>query len=78
MLGFCVAADNYHNATALVITFVVNNHQEDAENGKAKAWEKVFIDFMKNYTRLQPNMSIAFSSEVGHTVPGLQAALPEC
>ncbi|XP_076457250.1 NPC intracellular cholesterol transporter 1-like [Babylonia areolata] len=55
--------DNYHNATALVITFVVNNHRKEADNAKAEAWEKVFIEFMKNYTENQPNMSIAFSSE---------------
>ena len=60
-----MAADNYHNASALVITFVVNNHNDDAENDKAKAWEKEFIRFMKNYTQHQPNMSIAFSAEVG-------------
>ena len=60
------AGSNYHNATALVITFVVNNHNEAGLNAKAEAWEKVFIEFMKNYTQHQPNMSIAFSSEVRH------------
>ncbi|KAK7091360.1 NPC intracellular cholesterol transporter 1-like [Littorina saxatilis] len=55
--------DNYQNATALVITFVVNNHNEEGNNAKAEAWEKVFIEFMKNYTKHQSNMSIAFSSE---------------
>ncbi|KAL8625091.1 hypothetical protein ACOMHN_030726 [Nucella lapillus] len=54
---------HYKNAKALVITFVVNNHNEKAKNAKAEAWEKVYIDFMKNYTQHQPNMSIAFSSE---------------
>lgn len=54
---------NYKNATALVITFVVSNHNNDADNDKAKAWEKGFITFMKDYVKHQPNMSIAFSSE---------------
>ncbi|KAL8568619.1 hypothetical protein ACOMHN_032275 [Nucella lapillus] len=54
---------NYQNATALVITFVVNNHREESENAKAEAWETEFIRFMKNYTRHQPNMTIAFSAQ---------------
>ena len=38
---FLAAGDNYLNATALVITFVVNNHLDEADNKKAEAWEKV-------------------------------------
>ncbi|KAK7485656.1 hypothetical protein BaRGS_00023105, partial [Batillaria attramentaria] len=55
--------NDYKKATALVITFVVNNHNVDEQNDKAKAWERGFIDFMKDYVKQQPNMSIAFSSE---------------
>lgn len=55
--------ENYQNATALVITFVVNNYNEESLNDKAEAWEKVFIEFMKNYVQNQPNMSIAFSAQ---------------
>ena len=44
-------------------------------NGRAKAWEKVFIDFMKNYTVHQPNMSIAFVAEV--TSPGSTSVVCE-
>ena len=53
---------NYQNATAFVITFVVNNHLDETKNKKAEAWEAEFIKFMKNYTNT--NMTIAFSSEV--------------
>uniref|UniRef100_A0AAY4BYF5 SSD domain-containing protein n=1 Tax=Denticeps clupeoides TaxID=299321 RepID=A0AAY4BYF5_9TELE len=55
-------ATNYNNATALVITFPVNNYHNDTKKlGKALAWEKEFIDFVKNYSN--PNLTIAFSSE---------------
>ncbi|OWF43470.1 Niemann-Pick C1 protein [Mizuhopecten yessoensis] len=52
---------DYQSATAFVITFVVNNHLDEALNGPAEAWEKEFISFMKNYS--SPNMTIAYSSE---------------
>lgn len=53
---------NYNNATSLVITFPLNNFLNNATNkGKALAWEKEFIRFMKNYKN--PNLTIAFSSE---------------
>ncbi|XP_052763831.1 NPC intracellular cholesterol transporter 1-like isoform X1 [Mya arenaria] len=51
----------YKNATAFVITFVVNNHLKDEDNAMAKAWEKEFIAFMKSYKN--PNMILSFSSE---------------
>ncbi|XP_012683380.2 NPC intracellular cholesterol transporter 1 [Clupea harengus] len=55
-------ANNYNNATALVITFPVNNYHNDSERvGKAKAWEKEFIRFIQNYSN--PNLTIAYSSE---------------
>uniref|UniRef100_A0A671XYC3 Niemann-Pick disease, type C1 n=1 Tax=Sparus aurata TaxID=8175 RepID=A0A671XYC3_SPAAU len=53
---------NYNNATALVITFPINNYLNDtARLGKALAWEKEFIKFMKNYKN--PNLTIAFNAE---------------
>uniref|UniRef100_A0A672RSC7 Niemann-Pick C1 protein-like n=1 Tax=Sinocyclocheilus grahami TaxID=75366 RepID=A0A672RSC7_SINGR len=52
----------YNNATALVITFPVHNYLNDTDKlGKALAWEKVFVNFVKNYDN--PNLTIAFSSE---------------
>lgn len=54
--------ENYNNATALVITFPVNNFHNDTEKiNKARAWEKEFITFLENYNN--SNLSIAFSSE---------------
>ena len=33
------AGPPYSNATALIVTFVVNNYLDEAENAKAEAWE---------------------------------------
>ncbi|XP_056149784.1 NPC intracellular cholesterol transporter 1 [Lampris incognitus] len=53
---------NYNNATALVITFPVNNYLNDSVKlAKALAWEKEFIRFMKSYHN--PNLTIAFNTE---------------
>lgn len=54
---------NYQNATALVITFVVNNYLDETMNKKAEAWEQQFLTFLKNYTSNNPNVSIAYSAE---------------
>ena len=42
---------DYNNASTLIITFVVNNHKDKSKLGKALAWEKAFIESMKNYAR---------------------------
>nr|AAB63372.1 NPC1 [Mus musculus] len=53
---------NYNNATALVITFPVNNYYNDTERlQRAWAWEKEFISFVKNYKN--PNLTISFTAE---------------
>lgn len=54
---------NYNSSTAFVITFVVNNHLDDAANQKAMAWEKVFIDFLKKKQLDTSNMTITFMAE---------------
>ncbi|KAH9496665.1 NPC intracellular cholesterol transporter 1, partial [Bulinus truncatus] len=53
----------YRTANALVITFLVNNYLEPSKNEKAKAWEKEYVAFMKNYTAEHTHIHIAFSSE---------------
>ncbi|XP_061452973.1 NPC intracellular cholesterol transporter 1 [Rhineura floridana] len=54
--------ENYNNATALVITFPVKNYYNDTEKlMKALAWEKEFINFVKNYNN--SNLTISFSAE---------------
>lgn len=41
MSHFSVLDQNYNNATALVITFPVNNYYDDPEKlQRAQAWEK--------------------------------------
>uniref|UniRef100_A0A665VGI9 SSD domain-containing protein n=1 Tax=Echeneis naucrates TaxID=173247 RepID=A0A665VGI9_ECHNA len=53
---------NYNNATALVITFPLNNYLNDSVRlERALAWEKEFIKFMKEFKN--PNLTIAFSAE---------------
>ncbi|KAK7091358.1 NPC intracellular cholesterol transporter 1-like [Littorina saxatilis] len=58
---------NYQNATALVITFVVNyDNNNDAEKAKVQKWETTANEFVKNYALHQPNMTLSFSSETRH------------
>ncbi|EPQ13409.1 Niemann-Pick C1 protein [Myotis brandtii] len=53
---------NYNNATALVMTFPVNNYYNDMEKlQRAQAWEREFINFVKNYKN--PNLTISFTAE---------------
>ncbi|ETE68091.1 Niemann-Pick C1 protein, partial [Ophiophagus hannah] len=54
--------ENYNNATALVITFPVMNYYNDTEKMmKVLAWEKEFLNFVKNYDN--PDLIISFSAE---------------
>ena len=61
-------------ATALTLTFLVLNFDEDdprlrADLDKAKTWERGFVDFMRNYTQGQSVpakpvwMDVAYNSE---------------
>uniref|UniRef100_UPI00358EA242 NPC intracellular cholesterol transporter 1-like isoform X1 n=1 Tax=Myxine glutinosa TaxID=7769 RepID=UPI00358EA242 len=53
---------NYHNATALIITFPVKNyHHDPTKLALVEAWEKGFLDLVSNYTN--PNLSISYSAE---------------
>lgn len=56
-----LAQKQYGNATALVITFIINNHKDPKRNLKALAWEKEVIKFLKEYSN--PKMTISFSTE---------------
>ncbi|KAG1714143.1 NPC intracellular cholesterol transporter 1 [Nymphon striatum] len=53
--------DNYLQANAVVLTFLINNYAEDKKNKKAIAWEEKFIDEMKKHNNA--NMSIGFMTE---------------
>lgn len=55
----------YENATTMIITFVVNNHQDKSKLGKQMAWEKAFLEYMKEYVKdpANGNLTISFSAE---------------
>ena len=59
---------NYDTATALLVTFIVNNHiDKNSDDYKmAEAWETAYLNYLHNYTREHVNTSIkiTFSSEV--------------
>ena len=73
--GFNGTTDDpgYEKATAVVITFIVNNYDAkdknlDHQNALRDAfeWEKVYIEYMKNWTSNEDNtqyMDIAFNAE---------------
>lgn len=65
IISFLVSGENYANATALVITFTVNNFQNKTFQKMAQAWEKGYLEVLKNY--YNPNISVAYTSEVTHT-----------
>ncbi|XP_059609454.1 NPC intracellular cholesterol transporter 1 homolog 1b [Phlebotomus argentipes] len=51
----------YNLATAVTVTFLINNKQDPDHLALAMEWEKLFIDFMKNYE--SDLMDVAFSAE---------------
>eukprot|EP01135_Chromosphaera_perkinsii_P007641 Nk52_evm97s914 gene=Nk52_evmTU97s914 len=54
---------DYTSAKALIVTYVVNNHISNEKNEKAKAWEKVYVEFLKAAQNNIVNFDFAFSSE---------------
>ncbi|KAG5875522.1 hypothetical protein JTB14_013676 [Gonioctena quinquepunctata] len=56
---------NYKNATAVILTFLVNNHHNKSLLTPAMEWEKEYVAFMKNWTSTEKPtfMDIAFTSE---------------
>lgn len=56
--------DNYEQAQALILTFVVKNHDNEEDNKKAEAWEKEFINYLKKWQKngSRLNLTVAFSS----------------
>ncbi|XP_073961835.1 NPC intracellular cholesterol transporter 1-like isoform X2 [Choristoneura fumiferana] len=64
-LGGFPAPDQYFNASALILTILVNNKHDKDKLGPALEWEKEFIAFMKNYTEneMPKYMDIAYTSE---------------
>ncbi|XP_026472293.1 NPC intracellular cholesterol transporter 1-like isoform X5 [Ctenocephalides felis] len=62
---YLTSSPNYQNASAVILTFIVNNYHNKTKLLPAMKWEKEYIDFMKNWTSTQkPDfMDIAFTSE---------------
>ena len=64
---------NYEKSTAVTMNFIVNNFDPKSDDPvnvegleKAKAWEKVYIDFMKEWASKEENskyMDVAFTAE---------------
>ena len=56
---------SYNDATAIILTFLVNNHHNKTQTAPAMQWEKEYIAFLKNWTATsKPDfMDIAFTSE---------------
>ncbi|XP_044253215.1 NPC intracellular cholesterol transporter 1 homolog 1b-like [Tribolium madens] len=57
--------DNYTDATAVSLTFLVENHLEDTDLQAALEWEEKFIDLMKRWDKfIKPEyIEIAYSAE---------------
>lgn len=58
---YCVGT-NYTTANVLLMTFVVNNHVDDEKNGKAEAWEKAYLEYLKSYK--SDLIEVSFIAEV--------------
>ena len=52
---------NYTDAKNLIVTFVIRNHLDVSENKKAMAWEKKFIEYLKNYD--DEDLQVAFMAQ---------------
>jgi len=52
---------NYLNATAVLVTLLVNNEYDATRLGPAMAWEQAFLDYLRNFSH--PNMEIAYMAE---------------
>ena len=62
LAGFTEGA--YNNATTMIITFVVNNYQEEGKMAEVMAWEKSFVEYMKAYINdsSHANLTIHYST----------------
>ena len=52
---------SYKNASTLIISFIVNNHKDKNKLKKALAWEKAFVNFMKDYVKNPKNSNLTIS-----------------
>jgi Niemann-Pick C1 protein len=69
--GFLKPGDNlaknphYEKATAVILTFLVNNYENVTNNEPALEWETLFVNLMVDFVKSNKskNMDIAFTSE---------------
>ena len=54
---------NYAGATALIANYIVENHVDPSRNEPAKAWERVFIDYLKEFEARAVHFDLAYTSE---------------
>ena len=55
---------NYDSAKAMLVTFLLNNHLSDEDNGMALAWEQKFLEIVQSFNESNPYINISYSSEV--------------
>ncbi|XP_033220867.1 NPC intracellular cholesterol transporter 1 [Belonocnema kinseyi] len=68
--GFLKRGENLHDppyekATAIILTFLVNNYHNKTKLQPAMEWEEKYVEFMKNWTATKKPayMDVAFTSE---------------
>ncbi|XP_065898211.1 NPC intracellular cholesterol transporter 1-like isoform X1 [Dysidea avara] len=59
----------YDMARAIIITFVINNHNEKEKNKPAEKWEEAFINYMKSYKEKVHNSALKFSFSSESSIP---------
>lgn len=55
--------DNYINATTMVMTFLVENHVDEALNARAKLWEEQFVKYWQSKPLAQFGFDVAYSAQ---------------
>lgn len=55
----------YQKADVMILTFLVNNHYDKSNVEPAKEWEKLYVEFMQDWTKnnKSDHMNVAFTSE---------------
>ena len=60
---YLFVGDDYENATAFIITIILNNHKSNKTFiDMAMAWEKKFLDFVEHYE--SDHLNLYYHAEV--------------
>lgn len=63
LFSYLISDINYQNATAIVITFLMNNYKKNSTYiNMAMAWEKEFLDLIQNYE--SEKITVSYMAEV--------------